>query len=645
MTQRRTACTAGAESALSAVRGRRCAAKFRGYVSCLRGNVSRTSIVAVIAVATSPSICFAQVSGTVVDATTLVPIPNALVSVQASEQEALTDASGAFDLPLATGDVIVVAGAKGWFNAGQAVTAPASGLTLSLDQVSAAEDPAYQFGSPSQCSGCHPEQFSEWQDSPMAKAGLNTWVYDTYDGTGTAGGLGGFVYLRDSSLAAANPASECRSCHQPEPWVLDPYSALSPNTAPTPEVLHGVSCVVCHQIANIDESKPNAPGIWPDAVTFSKPFVGAPVMYGALGDVDYQSGAQMRASYQPQLPSVMCAACHQDKNDPDLDGDFEEDDGVISEPTYLEWLASPYADESSPLFATCAGCHMPPSSASAACAVLPDMMRPPGDVREHTFRGTSADFLENAVTVGVEATLSSGEVSATVTVVNDKTGHHVPTGVTIRNAILVVEAFREADGVALSHVGTQVIHDLGGVGDPAQGYFAGLPGKLYAKLNHDVNGDGPTFFTDATGITFDTRIPALASDVTQYTFAAPDEGGSVLIRARLVYRRSWRALVDAKSWADDGHGNPLEDLAPPHFGHLMAQAETTLDAGSGGAGGENGGGAGGIGGGQPQGGGGGDGTDSDDGCACSTSAQNERASSAIWLLVLLGLTRRARQRQ
>ena len=92
------------------------------------------------------------------------------------------------------------------------------------------------------------------------------------------------------------------------------------------------------------------------------------------------------------------------------------------------------------------------------------------------------------------------------------------------------------------------------------------------------------------------------------------------------------------------NGNPLEDLAPPHFGHLMAQAETTLDTGTGGAGGESVGGAGGAGG-QPQGGsgGGGDGGESDDGCGCRIAAGDERASSALWLVLSLGLARRTRR--
>jgi len=49
------------------------------------------------------------------------------------------------------------------------------------------------------------------------------------------------------------------------------------------------------------------------------------------------------------------------------------------------------------------------------------------------------------------------------------------------------------------------------------------------------------------------------------------------VRARLVYRRAWRALVDAKQWTTDGHGKPLADIAPPHFGHLMEQAEATFE--------------------------------------------------------------------
>ena len=75
--------------------------------------------------------------------------------------------------------------------------------------------------------------------------------------------------------------------------------------------------------------------------------------------------------------------------------------------------------------------------------------------------------------------------------------------------ILLVEAWRDADGSPLSYTGTQTVHELGGIGDPNQGYYEGLPGKLYAKLLEDPNGNGPVMFTEAAAITFDNRIAAL----------------------------------------------------------------------------------------------------------------------------------------
>jgi hypothetical protein len=152
-----------------------------------------------------------------------------------------------------------------------------------------------------------------------------------------------------------------------------------------------------------------------------------------------------------------------------------------------------------------------------------------------------------------------------------------------------VDCHMAATGAPLEHTGNTVIHDLGGcalpppdacVADLDQGYYGGLPGRLYGKINISEAGGSPTFFTDAVAIVDDNRIPALATDTTNYTFAIPADSGDLEIRARVIYRRSWRALVDGKNWQYDGHGEPLEDIAPPHFGHLMASAEETLSNGS-----------------------------------------------------------------
>jgi hypothetical protein len=148
--------------------------------------------------------------------------------------------------------------------------------------------------------------------------------------------------------------------------------------------------------------------------------------------------------------------------------------------------------------------------------------------------------------------------------------------VTVRNMILLIEARRSSDGLPLYYASDQVVHNLGGVGDPAQGFYAGLPGKLYAKLIEDIDGNAPTFYTEAAAIVFDNRISALQTDTTEYNFIVPGSGGEVIVEARLIYRRAFRALVDTKQWTEDGHGNPLEDLAPPHFGHLMESAGAAI---------------------------------------------------------------------
>ncbi len=520
----------------------------------------------------------AQVSGTVVDASTMAPVRDAIVSLQATTERAETDVNGAFSLPNATGPLLtIVAAKKGRYNGSVQVSGGSSGVVIMLEAVPQTDDPNYAFVDASTCGGCHPDQLSQWTGSPMNKAGTNLWVYDIYDGTGTAGGLGGFVYTRDSVFKDTNPNSECAACHQPEPWIMAPHTALEDITMLSQAALHGVSCDVCHKFAHIDRTKVNFPGIYPGVVDMTRPGpTETQIEYGVLGDTSFELASIMRPSYQPQLTSTMCAACHQDKNDPDEDGDFEEPNGVISEPTYLEWLATPYADPSSPLAATCVDCHMPSYGATHVAVVGSAPARDPETIRSHRVEGTTPAYLDNAVTMTMQSDRTAGVLTLDVDVTNDQTGHHVPTGVTVRNMILLVEAWETSTGQPLVQTSGEVVHALGGVGS-SPGDYAGRPGKLYAKHNHDASGNGPTFFTDATGILFDNRIHALQTDSTSYTFAVPPGTGAVQARARLIYRRAFRFLTLAKGWTVDGHGNSLEDVQPPYYGHLMEEVSSFFD--------------------------------------------------------------------
>lgn len=542
---------------------------------------SRWLVLAVGITLSMTGVAEAQVSGFVREFGTSAPIEGAIVSLQATSLRTTTGVDGSFDLAGATGAGIkIVAAQKGFYNASIVVTTPVTGVEISLERVPQADNAGYELVDPATCGACHPDQRSQWLGSPMQTAGTNTWVFDLYDGSGTAGGEGGFVYLRDSRFAAENPASECASCHQPEPWIATPFTPLQGSANPSEEVLHGVSCEVCHKIADIDESKPNFPGLFPGVTTLTRPD-GPPyhaVQYGVLGDSDYTLTGMMRSSYQPQLVAQVCAACHQDKNDPDGDHDFEEDNGVISEPTYLEWLDSPYGDLESPLYTTCVDCHMPPYGATRVCSIPPGVDRDPETIRHHRIEGTTAEYLEGSVELDLVCERGTSTVDVQVLISNTGVGHHVPTGVTVRNMILRVEARRESDGAPLALLSGPTVHPLGGVGDPSLGYYAGEPGKLFATVSRDsITDTSPTFFTDATEVVFDSRIPALATDSSSFVFATSSPDEPIRVRARLIYRRAWRALVDAKGWTEDGHGNPLEDLAPPYYGHLMEEAEWTHD--------------------------------------------------------------------
>ncbi|MDP7005440.1 MAG: hypothetical protein QF718_04445 [Phycisphaerales bacterium] len=527
-----------------------------------------STVVAVVISMSSVAFADITITGVVRDASTFEPVPDALVTLQATSTRTVTGNDGSYSLTIPDeSDSIIVAAGKGYFNTPTTYTGTPSGLDINLSPVPQYDNPGYSLMDPTSCGLCHPEQLADWENSPMQRAGINTWVHDIYAGNGSAGGMGGFVYLRDSVWAESNPASECSSCHQPESWIPEPFTALEgPDDPgyPSEHAIHGISCDVCHKIADVDVEKINHPGIYPEAVTFTKPY-DEQVQYGLLGDATYHN-PMMGPSYQPQLVAEVCGTCHQDKNDPHEDESF---DGVISEPTYIEWIESPYGDPNSGMYATCLDCHMLPNDSTNACEVLyPPLEREPGTLRSHMILGSTATYLDNSAELLVGAEVVDGELQVEVDVFNNGVGHHLPTGVTVRNCILLVEAFDE-DGNSLEFTGDQVVHALGGVGDPAEGYYANEPGKLFAKCNHGEDGTGPTFYTDATGIIFDTRIPAMSIDSSAYSFAMPEGGGNVSVQARLIYRRAFRAFVDAKQWTTDGHGAPLEDIEAPHYGHLM----------------------------------------------------------------------------
>ena len=139
-------------------------------------------------------------------------------------------------------------------------------------------------------------------------------------------------------------------------------------------------------------------------------------------------------------------------------------------------------------------------------------------------------------------------MAVTVTIENTETGHSVPSGFHTRNMILLLTV-TDSGGTPLAQLGGEVIPDWAGAGDPGNGDSAGLPGTGYAKILGDDLGNELVFYTDATKVISDNRIPAHGSDSTSYLFTDPGPGaGTIQVTAELLYRRSWKAVMDEKLW-------------------------------------------------------------------------------------------------
>ena len=523
---------------------------------------------------------WAQIEGVVVDSATQTPIENAIVRIQKAEPFVHTDAKGMFSLnDTAAFPFRVTAGAYGFYNGFIEITKASEleDIMIEVDPINTAFSPGINLHQPSECEGCHPDQFNEWAESPMRKTGLNTWVFDLYDGTGTAGGMNGFVYQRDSVHYPANVNSDCSACHSPVHWLktfeIEPeVQTMGSLSDINDDMANGVQCEVCHRAYDVDESMSYLPGVQPESFNLLRH--GDTLEFGLLGDVTFEdsSGKIMRAAYNPQLQAELCSACHEDNVDHDNDGEFNDPGSLPHETTFTEWKAWRALDEANSEY--CIDCHMPTTDKDNFCIFEGD--RRPGTIRYHDIRGTTPEFLENAVSLEVDSHLSLGDLTVNVNVLNDGAGHAVPTGVVIRNVILLVLA-RDQEGQLLTLGSGDLVDDIGGSGDMDQGYYAGLPGQAFYRNMSNGSEDG-IFYTDAIEIVSDTRIQPGQAYSGSFTFPlAIEQPQSIDLDVKVIYRRSFRSFVDVKQWTTTGHGEPLADIQPPHFGHLMERVEQAID--------------------------------------------------------------------
>lgn len=495
------------------------------------------------------------------------PVAGAWVHLQAEPVPAVFSAAdGSFSLPVAPAGSVVVTAAVPYLEGapqnlliGSAFAVNGdSAVEIYLDPLPATDQPGYEPAEYTLCAGCHVDQAAAWETSRHAFTGNNVWVRDLFSGDGTPGGGAGYVFKNTHD---PGEPGFCATCHTPMadltapggPGTLD----LDDPTIP-PFGRQGVTCVTCHQLVRIDEGQINALAHLGKAHYRFPLAAGGDTWQYVWGPLDDVNFGGMRPSHSPlHRTSLLCASCHQ-YNNPAT--------GAPGQNTYGEWLASSFATPG-PGYRTCQDCHMPPAEGIGQNCLFGAPDRPGGDRRVHTFLGSNAQTLADNVALATAAEeVPGGRLRVTASVDNFGAGHAFPTGVSVRNALLVVEA--TIGGLPLVQVsGPQVpwwADDR--VPGKQPGDYAGFAGKGFAKvLEGRINGQGPVvrpvLFIDAEGVAENTLIPSGAVDTTEIEFAIPasaNAGDVVDVTVRLLWRRAWRAVAVEKGWQTDARGGPVE---------------------------------------------------------------------------------------
>ncbi len=340
-------------------------------------------------------------------------------------------------------------------------------------------------------------------------------------------------------------AGNCGACHTPGAAVDAAYGT-DPN-AVTGADTFGVHCDFCHKVADVRLNPdtgipfPNMPGVL--SMDVRRPFPEDPDRYQLFFGTFDDDNVPEEDTYLPIIESSQfCAPCHF--------GVFWD---IVIYNSFGEWLESPYSDPETGK--TCQNCHMPSPAillGEPMTNVAPDaggVDRDPMSIHAHTQPGAlDEELLQNAVAMTTTAQLEGDAVVVRVEITNDQAGHHVPTDSPLRHLILLVQA-TDADGNPLTQVEGPTVPEWGGIGDPSEGYYAGLPGKAYAKVLEELwtQISPSAAYWNPTRIVSDNRLAAFATDSSTYTFAAP-ERGEVKVEVTLLFRRAFIELTEEKGW-------------------------------------------------------------------------------------------------
>ncbi|GJM43250.1 MAG: cytochrome c family protein [Gemmatimonadota bacterium] len=238
-----------------------------------------------------------------------------------------------------------------------------------------------------------------------------------------------------SEMAAAEGGDgSCKRCHAPAQRRQDLLAGRIPGRS-TDRLEEGISCDVCHSVSGVP---PVASIDFLDAVDPYGP------KYANLPDpIDTPAHASVKRNFYSS--STFCAPCHQI--------DLPSGDGI--ENTFGEWQSSLLSG----MGVECQTCHMPEYRGRAATdgPVRDNLHRHEVvgvDYAYEAFRGIDLAAQRDAIRALLSASVSvtaelpasvsaGGDFEIAVTVVNDRTGHSIPSGVSFSREMWVEVTVRE----------------------------------------------------------------------------------------------------------------------------------------------------------------------------------------------------------
>ncbi len=390
----------------------------------------------------------------------------------------------------------------------------------------AVDDPDYTYYDNKTCGGCHPEKLADYSQSMMGQTPGDAVFQQFYFATNAKGEYDGFGF---KAFKPEEPG-DCANCHTPD-VILDAGAEIG--LAEAMKTSKGISCDFCHTVKDVKVIRDPATGRYDTRIWKVAERARGNVKRGPYKDAKspFHETAYSPIHTRPEF----CAMCHLNQ------------EHLLSLDTYETWKQ---AYDKGSVKKICQDCHMPTGGDDRTVA-LGGPVRPASTIHRHLFHGGhSPEMVKKAATLDVSTTTEGDQLVVTARVTNSGAGHTFPGGATLRNVLLIVDA-TDGGGTPLVHQGgkRELLPPLAGMGKTPRD-FGGKPGAIFARPFATKTGKAPAGGFNADHELFDTRIRPRETATRTFHFQLPKDHHTE-VRARLIYRWSYKPLVDKKGWQMD----------------------------------------------------------------------------------------------